>query len=202
MGCSPALSSMCHGGPAVGRVLPSEPDQIDALPNVSRWLPSGSIYSDAELLSRNRKVEVPSRDLSAPLRYGCMSTLGGSIVEQRAHVLGGGAVGFADAVHVAARHGEAAVPHPLPHRTGLGDGAELRGHEVPQPVQRVAVAELAHQRGEPLAHRVRPHRCPAVRRPCDHVRLGGQPTVELLGKSLAAGPITAKQLGRGRVQRQ
>jgi hypothetical protein len=51
------------------RVLPSGPDQIDALPNVSRWLPSGSIYSDAELLPRNRKVEVPSRDLSAPLRY-------------------------------------------------------------------------------------------------------------------------------------
>jgi hypothetical protein len=68
-----------------------------------------------------------------------MSTLGGSIIEQRAHVRCGGAVSLADPVHVSIRDREAAVTHPLPYRPSLCNDAELGRHEVSQPIQRVAV---------------------------------------------------------------
>jgi hypothetical protein len=63
-------------------------------------------------------------------------------VKQLPHVSGGRAVRLADPMHVAARHLKAAVAHPLTDRRGRRHGAELRGHEVMKPVQRVAVPEL------------------------------------------------------------
>src|SRR6266545_7491496 len=78
-------------------------------------------------------------------------------VEQSAHVLCGGAVSLADPVHVDPGNCEAAMPHPLAQRCSGGNGAELGGHVVPQPVQRVAMAEFGRQLAEPLADRVAPH---------------------------------------------
>jgi hypothetical protein len=100
-------------------------------------------------------------------------------VKQRAHVVGSRTISLADSVHVAARDREAAVAHPLSHCPGFRDGAELGRHEVPEPVQRVVVAEPAHQRREPLADRVWPQRGPTVRCPSEQVCLGVQLPVAL-----------------------
>jgi hypothetical protein len=72
-------------------------------------------------------------------------------VQQIAHVGGGGPVGLADPVGVDAGDREAAVSHALADGAGLGDGAELGRHEVPQAVQGVVVAEPAGKPAEALA---------------------------------------------------
>jgi hypothetical protein len=66
-------------------------------------------------------------------------------VEQLAHVPGGGAVRFGHSVGVDARHGQAAMAHPAADGAGLGYGAELGGHEMPQPLQRRANAQSSGQ---------------------------------------------------------
>jgi hypothetical protein len=63
-----------------------------------------------------------SAELCSPLyvpngAYFCTLLM---LVYQHRHILGRRTVSLADSVHVAARNRQAAVPHPLPHRAGLG----------------------------------------------------------------------------------
>jgi hypothetical protein len=77
-------------------------------------------------------------------------------VEQLPHVLGSRPVSLTDPMHIATRHLNIAVAHPLADRRSGRHRAELGGHEVPEPVQRLAVAEVHGQLTEPARHRVHP----------------------------------------------
>src|SRR6266542_7105978 len=136
---------------------------------------------------------------SAP-SSGSPTGLGGWLVEQFAHVACGFAIRFADPVDVAAGHLKAAVTHSLSDRGCSSHRAELRGDEMAEPVQGIAVAKTFSQLTKPARHRVHTQRPPPGLVRAEHVGVVRELTAPVARPSLAARPLLLEQLDRSAVK--